>query len=158
MDIQITVNGKEYALHVNPYDRLIDILRNHLELTGTKEGCGIGECGACTVILDGKSVNSCLVMASQIHNSKILTIEGLQENGKYDILQQKFVEHGAIQCGYCTPGMIMSAKALLMENPSPTEEEIRRSMEGNLCRCSGYNKIISAVKEVADTQSGNGHE
>jgi carbon-monoxide dehydrogenase small subunit len=147
--IRLTVNGGEYALEVEPKRRLLDVLRNDLFLTGTKEGCGRGECGACTVILDGKAVNSCLTLAVQADGGRILTIEGLQNGEKLHPLQEAFIEHGAIQCGYCTPGMILSAKALLDEDPNPTEEGVRTAMAGNLCRCTGYVKIVEAVLSAA---------
>nr|WP_246566046.1 (2Fe-2S)-binding protein [Tissierella simiarum] len=121
-------------------------MRDKLRLTGTKEGCGEGECGACTVIMDGVSVNSCLVMAFQADGSNILTIEGLEEEGKLHPIQKAFIEEGAIQCGYCTPGMIMSVKALLDKQPYPSREEIRKGISGNLCRCTGYNKIVDATE------------
>lgn len=150
MQIEFKVNGKDYSMDVDPKLRLLDILRDELDLTGTKEGCGEGECGTCTVIMDKKAVNSCLVLASQIQGKEIITIEGLEENGELDPLQESFVKNGAIQCGYCTPGMIMSAKALFMNNPNPTDEEIKTAIEGNLCRCTGYGKIVTAIREVRD--------
>jgi carbon-monoxide dehydrogenase small subunit len=125
------------------------VLRNKLELTGTKEGCGIGECGACTVLMDGKPVNSCLVPAFQVEGSEIETVEGLDKSGKLHPLQEAFVEHTAIQCGFCTPGMLMSALALLRENPKPTREEVARAISGNLCRCTGYQQIIEAIEDAA---------
>ncbi|HHT62988.1 MAG: (2Fe-2S)-binding protein [Bacillota bacterium] len=150
MEISLHVNGKTYRLNVDPRKRLIDVLRDDLNLTGTKEGCGEGECGACTVILDGQAVNSCLVLACQARDKEILTVEGLARNGELDSLQKSFIEHGAVQCGFCTPGMLMSAKALLIKNPHPTEQEIKEAVAGNLCRCTGYNKIIAAIKKVAE--------
>jgi len=149
MFIKFKVNGDDYEIDVPPAIRLIDILRDHLGLTGTKEGCGEGECGTCTVIMDSKSVNSCLVIASQIRGKEILTVEGLAEDGKLDALQESFIRNGAVQCGYCTPGMLMAAKALLMERSDPTEDEIRGAISGNLCRCTGYSKIVQAIKDVA---------
>ena len=150
MEISLHVNGKTYRLNVDPRKRLIDVLRDDLNLTGTKEGCGEGECGACTVILDGQAVNSCLVLACQARDKEILTVEGLARNGELDSLQKSFIEHGAVQCGFCTPGMLMSAKALMIKNPHPTEQEIKEAVAGNLCRCTGYNKIIAAIKKVAE--------
>jgi len=150
MEISFHVNGKLHKLEVDPRKRLIDVLRDDLNLTGTKEGCGEGECGACTVILDGQAVNSCLILACQARDKEILTVEGLAQNGELDPLQKSFMEHGAVQCGYCTPGMLMSAKALLMKNPHPTEDQINEAIAGNLCRCTGYNKIVNAIKKVAE--------
>ncbi|AFQ44092.1 (2Fe-2S)-binding protein [Desulfosporosinus meridiei] len=149
MQIEFTVNWKVYNLTVSPTLRLIDLLREELGLTGTKEGCGEGECGSCTVIMNGKAVNSCLVLASQIRGQEILTIEALEKDG-LDKLQVSFIKNSAVQCGFCTPGMLMSAKALLMKNPSPSEEEIKTAIAGNLCRCTGYNKIVQAIKEAAE--------
>lgn len=148
MFIELTVNGKKYRLDVNPRKRLLDIIREDLGLTGTKEGCSEGECGACTVIMNKRAVNSCMVMAVQARNKEIITVEGLEKNGELDELQKAFINKGAVQCGFCTPGMLMSCKALLMKNPNPTEEEIKRAVEGNLCRCTGYNKIVEAVLEA----------
>ena len=133
---------------VEPRKRLLDFLRDDLGLTGAKEGCSEGECGACTVIMDGKAVTSCTVFTGQIMNRSIITIEGLAENGELDIIQEAFIQNGAIQCGFCTPGMILSCKALLMNNPNPSQEEIRRAIEGNLCRCTGYDKILLAMEEI----------
>ncbi|AZR72585.1 (2Fe-2S)-binding protein [Anoxybacter fermentans] len=148
--LKFTVNNKPYELEVNPNARLLDVLRDELNLTGTKEGCGVGECGACTVIMNGQAVNSCLVLAGQAQGAKIITIEGVQgENGELHPIQQAFIDKGAVQCGYCTPGMILSAKALLDQNPNPTVEEIKEGISGNLCRCTGYQQIIEAVQEAA---------
>lgn len=146
--IDLLVNGKKHSLEVEEDMRLIDLLREKLGLTGVKEGCSEGECGACTVIMDGEVVNSCLVMAFQAHESNIITIEGLDGEGSLHPLQQAFIDAGAVQCGYCTPGMILSAKALLDKNPNPTEEEIREGISGNLCRCTGYNKIVEAINRA----------
>ena len=148
MELQFTVNGQHHCLEVDPEDRLLDVLRNRLGLTGAKEGCGEGECGACTVIMDSKAVNSCLILAFQARGTEIVTVEGLARDGELDPLQKSFIINGAIQCGYCTPGMLMAAKALLMHNPQPSEEEIRTGLAGNLCRCTGYVNIIKAVKAV----------
>ena len=146
--VTFTVNGKEVTLKVGPKERLVDTLREQLKLTGTKEGCSIGECGACTVILNGEAVSSCLILTGQVGGSEILTIEGLEVDGKLDSLQQAFIDHHAVQCGFCTPGMLMSAKALIMQNPHPSREEIKTALEGNLCRCTGYEQIIEAVESV----------
>ncbi len=145
------LNRQTITLTTAPNRRLLDLLREDLELTGTKEGCGIGECGACTVLINGKAANACLILAVQIEGAEIITIEGLAQDGKLHPLQQIFLEHGAVQCGFCTPGMLLSAYALLLENPRPTEEEIKEAIAGNICRCTGYKQIIRAVKEVASS-------
>lgn len=150
INLKFKVNGKEVAIKVEDSKRLLDILRDELGLTGTKEGCGIGECGACTVIMNGDAVCSCLILAGQLQNAEIETIENLEMDNILSNLQEAFLEYGAIQCGFCTPGMLMSAKALLDKNPHPTEEEIKTALEGNLCRCTGYIPIIDAVKNVLD--------
>jgi len=147
--ISLKVNGEEYTVSVPPDEILTDTLRNRLGLTGTKKGCGSGECGSCTVIVSGKPVNSCILLSVKAAGKDILTIEGLGDSDKLHPLQEKFKDHGAVQCGYCGPGMLMASKALLDENPNPTEEEIREGLAGNLCRCSGYVKIIDAVKAAA---------
>jgi carbon-monoxide dehydrogenase small subunit len=139
------VNGELYEVMVAPWRTLLEVLRDNLGLTGAKKSCDSGDCGACTVIMDGNTVTSCLVLAVEAQGKEILTIEGLATDGQLHPLQQAFVEHGAIQCGFCTPGMILSAKALLDENPKPTEEEVRQGISGNLCRCTGYVKIIEAI-------------
>lgn len=144
-----TVNGKPVDLFVPPNRRLLDVLRDDLGLTGTKEGCGEGECGACTVLLDGRPVNACLVLAGEASGHEITTIEGLSQNGRLHPLQEAFLEAGAVQCGFCTPGMILAAKALLDVNPDPDLEAIRTALSGNLCRCTGYVKIIAAVRLAA---------
>ena len=149
MKLTFTLNGRKRVVEAEPNRRLLDLLREDLHMTGTKEGCGEGECGACTVIIDGEAVHSCLVLAFQLEGKDVITIEGLEENGELSAIQRIFVEETAIQCGYCTTGMIMSAKALLMHNPNPTEEEIRIALSGNICRCSGYTQIIRAVKRTA---------
>jgi len=148
IEIQFNLNGKEMKLKVPANRRLIDLLREDLHLTGTKEGCGIGECGACTVLLNGKAVNSCLILAGQIQGANVMTVEGLSEGDTLHPLQENFLQHGAVQCGFCTPGMLMSAYALLNENPNPSEEDIKEAIAGNLCRCTGYKQIISAIKET----------
>ncbi|SHI13605.1 (2Fe-2S)-binding protein [Desulfosporosinus lacus] len=149
MQIEFKVNGKEHNMNVQPTIRLIDLLREELGLTGTKEGCGEGECGSCTVIMNGKAVNSCLVLAPQIRGQEIFTIEALEQDGQLSKIQQSFINNSAVQCGYCTPGMLMSAKALLMVNSHPSAKEIKTAIAGNLCRCTGYNKIVQAIQEVA---------
>lgn len=149
MNISFFVNGEPVTLNVAPQKRLIDILREDLLLTGCKEGCGEGECGACTVILDGQAVHACLTNAIQLQGSRVLTIEGLSRSGELDLLQECFLSECVVQCGFCTPGMILSAKALLMKNPQPSEEEIREGLSGNICRCSGYVQVVRAVKKAA---------
>jgi len=148
--IRIEVNGVSRKAFIEPTRMLVDFLRDHLGLTGTKKSCGSGNCGACTVILDGKAVNSCLILAAEADGQSVTTIEGLQENELLHPLQKVFVEYGAIQCGFCTPGMILTAKALLDQNPVPSEDQIREALAGNLCRCTGYSKIIEAIKSVAE--------
>jgi carbon-monoxide dehydrogenase small subunit len=152
--VRLTVNGASYEPTIKPWETLIDVLRDNLGLTGTKEGCGLGECGACTVIMDGKAVNSCLVLAVEADGKQITTIEGLADGDKLHPIQEAFVQQGGLQCGFCTPGMIMSAKALLDETPNPTEEEIRRGIAGNFCRCTGYTKIIESIKAAAKNMQG----
>ncbi|MCX7876560.1 MAG: (2Fe-2S)-binding protein [Melioribacteraceae bacterium] len=154
MKIKFYLNKKEIEIEVDPTIRLIDLLREKLNLTGTKEGCSIGECGACTVIVDGKAINSCLMLAYQVDGCNVITIEGISEDGKLHPLQENFLKTGAIQCGFCTPGMIMSAYALLLENPNPTEEEIKDAIAGNLCRCTGYKQIIDAIEVSAKELKG----
>jgi carbon-monoxide dehydrogenase small subunit len=151
INIKFFFNGNQVHLETKPNRRLLDILREDFKLTGTKEGCSIGECGTCTVIMNGRAVNSCLVLAGQVDGAEIITIEQLAENGKLNSLQQNFLEAGAVQCGYCTPGMLMSATALLLENPEPTEEEIKEAIAGNLCRCTGYKQIIQAIQKTVNS-------
>ena len=148
--IHLRVNGINYALEVEAQETLLTILRDKLDITGPKECCGVGECGACTVLIDGKAVNSCLVLAVEMDGYDIVTVEGLGEPGKLSTLQEAFIEAGAIQCGFCTPGMIMAAQYLLNNNPHPTEEDVRTALSGNLCRCTGYSRIITAVLSVAN--------
>lgn len=150
--ITLKVNGDSYTRAVKANTLLVNALREELDLTGTKKGCELGDCGSCTVLLDGKPVNSCLVLALEADGHEITTIEGLSQNDKLDKLQESFVENTAIQCGYCTPGMIMSAKALLTRNPHPTEGEIREAIAGNLCRCTGYVNIVKAIMSAAEEQ------
>lgn len=155
--IRMTVNGRQYELEVQPHELLVDVLRQRLGLTGTKVGCREGECGACTVIMNGKPVLSCLILAVQAAGSDILTIEGLAastDTTDLHPLQRAFIEEGAIQCGYCTPGMILAAKALLDKNPDPTEDQVRRSLAGNLCRCTGYEAPVKAVLAAAKNLRG----
>ena len=146
--IRFTVNEEEYDLLVNPNKTLLDLLRHDLGLTGTKEGCGEGDCGACTVILNGKVVNSCLVLAIEADNATVNTIEGLNQGEELHPIQKSFVDSGAVQCGFCTPGMIITTKALLDEIPDPSEDDIKHYLEGNLCRCTGYTKIMDAVNNA----------
>lgn len=153
-EIKLTVNEKEYIVKVHGNMRLLDLLRDELGLIGTKEGCGEGECGACTVIMDGETVNSCLVLAFQAEGSHILTIEGLERDGKIHPIQRAYIEEGAVQCGFCIPGMILSTKALLDKNPHPTRDEIREGISGNLCRCTGYNKAIDAAERAIKYMEG----
>lgn len=148
--IELTVNGVKHELKVRPNRRLIDILREDLALTGTKEGCGIGICGACTVIMDGRSVSGCLTLAVQANGREVLTIEGLEKDGVLHPVQQAFLDCSSVQCGFCTPGQIMAAKALLDENTKPTRDQILDGMLGNLCRCTGYYKIIAAIEAAAE--------
>jgi len=147
--IEFYVNGEAYELAVEPQTTLLEVLRDYLGLTGTKEACGTGECGSCTVLIEGKPILSCLALAVDYPNKEIITIEGLSQGEKLTPVQQAFVDCGAVQCGFCTPGMILSASALLKKNPSPSEEEIRKALEGHLCRCTGYNKIVEAVNTAA---------
>lgn len=146
--IHLNVNGEEIYAQVEPNKTLLWFLREELGLTGTKEGCGAGECGACTVILNGKAVNSCLVMALEADLGEVYTIEGEAKNGELSELQRAFINKNALQCGFCTPGMIMSARALLNSNPNPNREEIKEAMQGNLCRCTGYESVIEAIEEA----------
>jgi carbon-monoxide dehydrogenase small subunit len=146
--LKIRVNRQEYVLTVEPYRTLLEILRYQLGLTGTKEGCGSGNCGSCTVLLDGKAVNSCLILAAEVEGKEITTIEGLSSQGELHPLQRAFIDEGAVQCGFCTPGVILTAKAFLDSNPHPTEAQIRLAIAGNLCRCTGYDKIVRAIMRV----------
>lgn len=151
MKINFMLNGQSVEMEVRGEKRLLDFIRDDLHLTGTKEGCGEGECGACTVVLNGQAVHSCLSVAGQLDGGELLTIEGLEKNGELDAIQKAFIKKSAVQCGFCTSGMVMSAKALLMNNPHPTEEEIKRAIAGNICRCSGYREIKAAIKEASQS-------
>jgi carbon-monoxide dehydrogenase small subunit len=148
--ITLTVNGETELLEVEPHRTLLQVLREDLDLTGTKDGCNSGECGACTILLDGEPVNACLVLAVEADGHEIVTIEGLVRDGKLGSLQRAFINHNAVQCGFCTPGMIISARALLNRNPRPSEMEIRQAIAGNLCRCTGYTRIVEAVQEAVE--------
>jgi len=148
--IRLTINGNEHEVAVKPSLTLVDLLRYELGMTGTRKGCEMGECGSCTVIMEGKPVNSCLVLAVQAREKSILTIEGLETERGLHPIQKAFVEKGGIQCGFCTSGMILSAKGLLDQNPSPDEKEIRTAISGNLCRCTGYQKIVEAIKAASE--------
>ncbi len=147
--LTMTLNGQKVTVEIEPSDLLAYVLRDRLGLTGTKIGCDEGECGACTVILDGRAVNSCLLPAMKADSCEVMTVEGLAQGGELDPLQRAFIDKGAVQCGYCTPGLLMSARALLDENPHPSEQEIRDAIAGNLCRCTGYLQIVEAIKEAA---------
>lgn len=157
-EISFKLNGEPIQVLVEPDLLLVDLLRDHLNLTGTKVGCREGDCGACTVLVDGKACNSCLILAVEMDGKEVTTIEGLGDYGHLHPLQQAFIDEGAIQCGFCTPGMILAAKALLDVNPNPSEEEIRRAISGNLCRCTGYSKIIRAIAKVAEQSQLGGEE
>jgi aerobic carbon-monoxide dehydrogenase small subunit len=148
--LELRVNGEEYEAMVEPQTSLLHVIREDLGLTGTKEGCGLGQCGACTVLVDDEPTLSCLTLAIESQGREIMTVEGLAKDGKLDALQQAFLDYGAVQCGYCTPGMLMSAKALLKRNPHPHKAEIKRSVGGNLCRCTGYVKIIEAIAATGE--------
>ena len=162
LKIELTINGKKKEVETTTSTRLLDLIRDDLHLTGTKEGCGKGECGACTVIMNGELAVSCLVLALQADGADITTIEGIGNDKCLDPIQEAFIETGAVQCGFCTPGMILAAKKLLEENPHPDEEEIKRGISGNLCRCTGYQKIIDAIKlavnRLSSSNSGRGEK
>jgi carbon-monoxide dehydrogenase small subunit len=147
--IELRINNESYDLAVEPQRTLLEVLREDLGLTGAKEACGTGECGACTVLIDGKPILSCLTLAAEAQGKEIVTIEGLTRGANLHPLQKAFVQYGAIQCGYCTSGMILNAKSILDENPKPSREEIIKGLEGNLCRCTGYNKIVEAIMEAS---------
>jgi carbon-monoxide dehydrogenase small subunit len=147
--IALKVNGETHEVAVEPRMTLLEVLRDMVGLTGTKTGCSLGNCGSCTVLLNGKPVASCLVLAVEAQGKEVITIEGLAQNGELHPMQQAFIDHGALQCGFCTPGMLLSAKALLDENPSPTEDEVKEALSGNLCRCTGYTDAVNAILDVA---------
>ncbi len=154
--VRFIVNGNSVQMEIEPYLTLLQLLRERLELTGAKEGCGMGDCGACTVLIDGKTVNSCIFPAMEVEGRHITTIEGMADaQGNLHPIQKAFIEHGAIQCGFCTPGMVLSAKALLDKNRNPTDEEIRKGIAGNLCRCTGYVQIIEAIKAGSSLLEGH---
>jgi len=150
--IELHINEETYELLLEPQTTLLEVLREHLGLTGAKEACGLGECGSCTVLMDGKPILSCLMLAVDCQKSDITTIEGISRTPGLTTVQQAFHDTGAVQCGFCTPGMVLTAQALLAENPRPTEEEIKKALEGNLCRCTGYNKIMEAVQLAAQRE------
>ena len=152
MLLEMNVNGSDVRVEVEAHERLLDVLRDKLYLTSVKEGCSEGECGACTVIMNQRAVASCTLLAMQARGSEIITVEGLEQKGELDVIQTAFIENGAVQCGFCTPGMILSCKALLMKQPNPSELEIKKAIEGNLCRCTGYNKIVDAVQAVVQKE------
>jgi carbon-monoxide dehydrogenase small subunit len=152
--ITVTVNGVKEYLDVPSQLTLLEMLRTRLALTGTKNGCAAGECGACTVLLNGEPINSCMVLAVEADGTEIVTVEGLTHDGRFDVVQQAFVDEGAVQCGFCTPGMLISARALLNRNPNPSDDEIREALVGNLCRCTGYTRIVRAVQRAAHAHAG----
>ena len=150
LKIKLNINGKARTADIDASARLIDVLRDKFGLVSVKEGCGVGECGACTILMDGEAVCSCVVPAFQADGHDIITVEGLEMNGELDVIQQSFIDCDAVQCGFCTPGMIISAKALLLKNPSPSRDEIRTALAGNICRCTGYTQIVDAVETAAE--------
>jgi carbon-monoxide dehydrogenase small subunit len=152
IDLTLNINHKVFDVRISPNDTLLEVLRDHLDLTGSKESCGEGVCGSCTVQLDGKPVRSCLTLALEAEGATIRTVEGLADGDTLSPLQESFVNHGAVQCGFCTPGMLMTADALLKENPDPDEDTIRKALSGNICRCTGYAKIVEAVAHAAHPQ------
>jgi carbon-monoxide dehydrogenase small subunit len=153
--IRLIINGETHKAIVKPGDSLLDVLRNKLDMTGTKECCNEGDCGACTVIMSGRAVNACLVLAVEAEGVEILTVEGLSDGHHLHPLQEAFIQYGGFQCGFCTPGMLMSAKALLDENPHPTDDEIKNGVSGNMCRCTGYVKVIQAIREASKVMYGD---
>ena len=155
--VSLTINGESYTLLVEPYCSLLDMLRDQLQLTGTKKGCDEGDCGACTVLMNGKTVTACMVLALDAQGQDITTVEGLRQGNTLHPVQAAFVQYGGVQCGFCTPGLIMSGVGLLLENPQPTEEEVRFAIGGNLCRCTGYSKVVQAILKAAETMQGAAH-
>ncbi|MFH0823945.1 MAG: (2Fe-2S)-binding protein [Pseudomonadota bacterium] len=153
MTIAFKINGRPVTLDVEPYESALHVIREKLHLKGTKEGCGIGECGACTILVDGKAYNSCLMCAPQLEGREVVTVEGLSEGDSYHALQEAFMSHGAVQCGFCTPGILLSAKALLDDNPEPSRADVVEALSGNLCRCTGYQQIVDAVLDAAAKSS-----
>ncbi len=149
LEVHYTINGRAHEAYIEPNLTLLEVVRDELRLTGTKEGCGTGDCGACSMIVNGKLITSCLMLAPQADGCEITTIEGVARDGKLHPLQQKFIDHGAVQCGFCIPGMILAGKVLLDANPAPSELEIREAIAGNLCRCTGYTKIVEAIADAA---------
>jgi aerobic carbon-monoxide dehydrogenase small subunit len=149
--LNLTINGEPHELLVEAYGSLLDMLRDALQLTGTKKGCDEGDCGACTVLMNGKTVTSCMMLALDARDQEITTVEGLMQNNRLHPVQDAFVQYGGVQCGFCTPGLIMSGVGLLLENPNPTEEDVRYAIGGNLCRCTGYAKVVQAILKAADT-------
>jgi aerobic-type carbon monoxide dehydrogenase small subunit (CoxS/CutS family) len=158
LPVSFTLNGKLQELDVEPHELLLDVIRDRLGLTGAKRSCDVQVCGACTLLVDGRPVSACTTLAFEVRGRSVMTIEGLAENGKLHPLQQAFIEHGGFQCGFCTPGMILAAKALLDENPRPTEEELKHFMHGNICRCTGYKKIIESIMAAAKNMSESGQQ
>jgi carbon-monoxide dehydrogenase small subunit len=154
-EISFLLNYERVIYEVEPNRTLLNVLREDFDLTGAKEGCGMGECGACTVLLNGRPVNSCLLLAVEVDGQEVMTIEGLSRGDDLDDLQISFIENGALQCGYCTPGMVMTAKALLQENPHPSKDEVKHAISGNLCRCTGYQKIVKAIMKVAEKEDNS---
>ncbi len=158
LPISLTVNQEEYDLYVPSNRTLLEVLREDLELTGTKESCGEGVCGSCTVLCDGLPIRSCLTLAVEVQGAEITTVEGLlMENGQLDPVQQSFIDHGAVQCGFCTPGILMSTRAFLNQNPNPSESDVRKAISGNICRCTGYTKIVEAILDVAQSRTDTGY-
>lgn len=155
-EVNFKINGTPIHTSIEPNISLLTFIREHMGLKGTKEGCGAGDCGTCTVLVNGETVNSCLMLAVEADGKEILTVEGLAKNGEIDPIQQAFIDEGAVQCGYCTPGMLMSTKAILDKNPEPSEEEIKKGLSGNLCRCTGYKQIVNAVKRAVELRKRKG--